>query len=45
MPYGTFTAAFLPRELRPLLSGAPEPAEPFGLDELIRRVAELGAQP
>lgn len=33
-------AAFLPRELRPLLTSAPEPAEPFGLDEFVRRVAE-----
>jgi uncharacterized protein (DUF2267 family) len=32
-------AAFLPRELRPLLTSAPEPAERFGRDEFIRRVA------
>jgi uncharacterized protein (DUF2267 family) len=33
-------AAFLPPELRPLLTSAPEPAEGFGLDEFLRRVAE-----
>ncbi|HWF33941.1 MAG TPA: DUF2267 domain-containing protein, partial [Solirubrobacteraceae bacterium] len=33
-------AAFLPRELREALTSAPEPAEPFGLDEFLRRVAE-----
>jgi uncharacterized protein (DUF2267 family) len=33
-------AAFLPRELRELVTSAPEPAEPFGLDEFVRRVAE-----
>jgi uncharacterized protein (DUF2267 family) len=33
-------AAFLPKELRPLLTSAPEPAEGFGLDEFLRRVAQ-----
>jgi uncharacterized protein (DUF2267 family) len=33
-------AAFLPRELRGVLTSVPEPAEPFGLDEFVRRVAE-----
>jgi uncharacterized protein (DUF2267 family) len=33
-------AGFLPRELRGELTAAPEPAEPFGLDEFVRRVAE-----
>jgi uncharacterized protein (DUF2267 family) len=33
-------AAFLPRELRPLLTDTPEPAEGFDLDEFLRRVAE-----
>jgi uncharacterized protein (DUF2267 family) len=33
-------AAFLPRELRPLLTAAREEAEPFDLDEFLRRVAE-----
>jgi uncharacterized protein (DUF2267 family) len=33
-------AAFLPRELRPLLTQAPPPAEPFGLFEFVGRVAE-----
>jgi uncharacterized protein (DUF2267 family) len=32
-------AAFLPSEFRELLSSVPEPAESFGLDELVRRVA------
>jgi uncharacterized protein (DUF2267 family) len=35
-------ALFLPRELRPLLEETPEQAEGFDLDELVRRVAELG---
>jgi uncharacterized protein (DUF2267 family) len=33
-------AAFLPQELRPLLTSAPEPAEGFDLGEFVRRVAE-----
>lgn len=33
-------AVFLPRELRGLLESTPEPAEGFGLDEFLRRVAE-----
>jgi uncharacterized protein (DUF2267 family) len=33
-------AAFLPRELRRALTAAPEPAEAFGLDEFLGRVAE-----
>jgi uncharacterized protein (DUF2267 family) len=33
-------AVFLPRELRGLLESGPEPAEGFGLDEFLRRVAE-----
>jgi uncharacterized protein (DUF2267 family) len=33
-------ALFLPKELRPLLDPVPEPAEAFGLDEFLRRVAE-----
>jgi uncharacterized protein (DUF2267 family) len=33
-------AVFLPPELRGLLEVTPEPAEAFGLDEFIRRVAE-----
>jgi uncharacterized protein (DUF2267 family) len=33
-------AAFLPREFQGFLTSAPEPAEPFGLDEFLRRVAE-----
>jgi uncharacterized protein (DUF2267 family) len=33
-------AAFLPRELRGLLTSVPEPAESFGLDEFVRKVAE-----
>ncbi|HWE09509.1 MAG TPA: DUF2267 domain-containing protein [Solirubrobacteraceae bacterium] len=33
-------AAFIPRELRGVLTSVPEPAEPFGLDEFVRRVAE-----
>jgi uncharacterized protein (DUF2267 family) len=32
-------AGFLPRELRPLLTAASEQAQPFDLDELLRRVA------
>ena len=34
-------AAFLPAELRPILTDAPEPAQAFGLDEFVRRVAKL----
>jgi uncharacterized protein (DUF2267 family) len=33
-------AVFLPRELRPALESALEPAEPFGLSDFLRRVAE-----
>jgi uncharacterized protein (DUF2267 family) len=33
-------AAFLPRELRGVLASGPEPAEAFGLDEFLRRIAE-----
>ena len=33
-------AAQLPKELQPHLESAPEPPEPFGLDEFIRRVSE-----
>jgi uncharacterized protein (DUF2267 family) len=33
-------AAFLPQEVRPWLTSAPEPAEPFDREELIRRVAD-----
>jgi uncharacterized protein (DUF2267 family) len=33
-------AAFLPEPLQAWLTWAPEPAEPFGLDEFIRRVAK-----
>jgi uncharacterized protein (DUF2267 family) len=33
-------ALFLPQEVRPLLVPAPEPAEAFGADEFVRRVAE-----
>jgi uncharacterized protein (DUF2267 family) len=33
-------AAFLPSELRGDLMSAPEPAEPYGVDEFVRRVAE-----
>jgi uncharacterized protein (DUF2267 family) len=33
-------AAFLPEEVRPFLARSLEPAEPFGLDEFVRRVAE-----
>jgi uncharacterized protein (DUF2267 family) len=32
-------AAFLPRELRPIVSSVPAPAEPFGRDEFVRRIA------
>jgi uncharacterized protein (DUF2267 family) len=34
-------AAFLPAELRRTLADAPEPAQAFGLDEFVRRVAKL----
>jgi uncharacterized protein (DUF2267 family) len=34
-------AAFVPQEVRAWLTSAPEPAEPFDRQELIRRVAEL----
>jgi uncharacterized protein (DUF2267 family) len=34
-------AAFLPAELRLTLTDAPEPAQAFGLDAFVRRVAEL----
>jgi uncharacterized protein (DUF2267 family) len=34
-------AACLPREFRALLTSVPEPAESFGLDEFVRRVADL----
>jgi uncharacterized protein (DUF2267 family) len=33
-------ALFLPEELRQLLTSAPEPAEAFGADEFVRRVAQ-----
>jgi uncharacterized protein (DUF2267 family) len=33
-------AAFLPREVRAFLASGPEPAEAFGLDEFLRRIAE-----
>lgn len=33
-------AAFLPKELRGVMTSVPEPAESFGLDEFLRRVAE-----
>jgi uncharacterized protein (DUF2267 family) len=33
-------ALYLPKELRPLMASTPEPAEPFGLEEFLRRVAE-----
>jgi uncharacterized protein (DUF2267 family) len=33
-------AAFLPKELRPVMTSTPEPAEPFGFEEFLRRVAE-----
>jgi uncharacterized protein (DUF2267 family) len=33
-------AAFLPKELRSLLTDTPEPAEAFDRDEFIRRIAE-----
>jgi uncharacterized protein (DUF2267 family) len=33
-------AAFLPTELRPILTSVPEPAESFGLEEFIQRVAD-----
>ena len=33
-------AAFLPGEFRDLLAGGPGPAEPFGVSEFVRRVAE-----
>jgi uncharacterized protein (DUF2267 family) len=32
-------AAFLPKELRAELTSAPEPAEPFGLEDFVQRVA------
>ncbi len=33
-------AGFLPKELRGVMTSVPEPAESFGLDEFVRRVAE-----
>jgi uncharacterized protein (DUF2267 family) len=33
-------AAFLPKELRGVMTSVPEPAESFGLEEFVRRVAE-----
>ena len=33
-------AAQLPKDLQPYLESAPEPPEPFGLDEFIRKVSE-----
>jgi uncharacterized protein (DUF2267 family) len=34
-------ATYLPEELRPHLTGAEEPAQPFGSQEFVRRVAEF----